>query len=354
MDTPKVLQPSNLVKSEKMTMNTNVGAIVTGILFGIILIIMGIFSNYILDSKILYIALFAFMCIIILFLFIIFITTIQNIDNIQNNFNCNENKQYYIGDLIDSDILAKLHLSKTSIICNRESSSFKSISSYIKFICVLVIILLLIFIGGLLKDGFNFILKPFIILPVVILFSFIIFALQACFNFNIYQNSLLYECDKKITVRAKIDEVNTLSTPITADELNKINKGLNSVGLTIDSFICDNDAKTIELQPNTNKTTDSLDGLLIYTYIITLFLLIGLGIAFILNSDDDNTLMNGVIGFILSCMTLAGIIYPSSKFRNDKNPFLTTALVSTILPTILFIIIIIYMKFNFLFNFLKK
>ena len=121
----------------------------------------------------------------------------------------------------------------------------------------------------------------------------------------------------------------------------------------MDSLICMNDLDTYMYEDGyilkENKQTNNIyDGLLLFTYIVILSLLIAFIAGIILNGESEMSLTNIIFLWVMSIFCLASIIYPwslNTNPENDKKVNLTTGLVSTIVPSILFIIYFIINAF---------
>jgi hypothetical protein len=166
---------------------------------------------------------------------------------------------------------------------------------------------------------------------------------------RVHLNNKRYKCNNLTSFNNKINNIED-------EEKSNLEKILKEKNFNMDSLICVNDLDTYIYQDGyilkeNKQTNNSYDGLLLFTYIVVLSLLIAFLFGIILNGEvydafDESTFVKMQIIFLwgMSIFSLASIIYPwalNENPLNHKKVNLITGLVSTILPSLLFVFLII-------------
>jgi hypothetical protein len=243
-----------------------------------------------------------------------------------------------------------------SSICNGDNLNDISTSSKLKinlivFSMIVPVILFLLFFKGLLKKNnpIEFLFVSNVKYVIISLLMFTIISLMVCFRSAIQVNNKRYKCNNLTSFNNKINNIED-------EEKSNLEKILKEKNFNMDSLICVNDLDTYIYQDGyilkeNKQTNNSYDGLLLFTYIVVLSLLIAFLFGIILNGEvydafDESTFVKMQIIFLwgMSIFSLASIIYPwalNENPLNHKKVNLITGLVSTILPSLLFVFLII-------------
>lgn len=395
------------VKDNKSYLSKSPSGITFGLIFGILIIVCGFFSEYIFTDT-LFLTRIIILFIIGLLLLITSITlgmSIQNTNKEHNSFNCDKNSVTSLNKLnIDHILLEKINIPIKSAICNGDNlndiNNSNSKKVFMGFSITVTIILFLLFLYGFIKKNQpnEFLLVSPMKYIFIILLMFIISSLMVCFKSAIQINNKRYKCDdltsfnerinnlnqgnkytdeyinnlKKILKDIEDKNINIDDKDITSEYINNIKSILKEIeekkvideyknnlekilkehNLNMDSLICINDLDTYMYQDGyilkeNKQTNNSFDGLLFFTYIVILSLLIAFVIGIILNSESDFGVIHIIILWGITMFCFASVIYPwtlNTNPENNKKVNLITGLVSTILPTILFIILVIINK----------
>lgn len=339
------------VEGNKSYLSKSPSGITFGLIFGLLIILCGFFSGTIFED-LEFLTRIIILFIISVFLLLILITLGMSTVNAKKNnvFNCDSNSVTQLSKLnIDPTLLQKLNIPINSAICSGDTLDDIGISkSNIVFIgisMVAPIILFILFFIGLIinNDASKFLFKSITTYVIVSLIIIIIISLMVCFRVAIYVNNKRNKCDNLTSFNDRINNTN-----ISNDDKNMLEKTLNENNFTMDSLICINDLDTYMYEDGyvlkeNKQTNNSFDGLLFFTYIVVLSLLIAFVIGIIINKYDLGHI-HMIFVWIMSIFCLAAIIYPwalNQNPLNHKKVNLITGLVSTILPSILFVFLTI-------------
>ncbi len=343
------------VKDNKAYLSKSPTGIVFGLIFGSLIIICGFFSEYIFTDT-LYLTRIIILLIIGLFLLITVITlgiSTQNTNKENNIFNCDNNSVISLNSLnLDPLLLEKMNIPIKSVICNGDNLNDvnNSISKtiFIGFSIVATIILFLLFLYGVMKKNQpnEFLLVSNMKYVFITLLIFITSSLMVCFKSAIQVNNKRYKCDDLTSFNERIKNIEGEEKQLSDEEKSNLENILKDHNLNIDSLICVNDLDTYMYQDGyvlkeNKQTNNSFDGLLFFTYIVILSLLIAFVCGIILNGESEISTSNIIFLWVMSIFCLASIIYPwslNTNPENDKKVNLTTGLIATIIPSILFII----------------
>jgi hypothetical protein len=343
------------VKDNKAYLSKSPTGIVFGLIFGSLIIICGFFSEYIFTDT-LYLTRIIILLIIGLFLLITVITlgiSTQNTNKENNIFNCDNNSVISLNSLnLDPLLLEKMNIPIKSVICNVDNLNYvnNSISKtiFIGFSIVATIILFLLFLYGVMKKNQpnEFLLVSNMKYVFITLLIFITSSLMVCFKSAIQVNNKRYKCDDLTSFNERIKNIEGEEKQLSDEEKSNLENILKDHNLNIDSLICVNDLDTYMYQDGyvlkeNKQTNNSFDGLLFFTYIVILSLLIAFVFGIILNGESEISTSNIIFLWVMSIFCLASIIYPwslNTNPENDKKVNLTTGLIATIIPSILFII----------------
>ncbi len=340
------------ITDNKSYLTKSVGAITIGIIFGLLAILFVLLSDYTFND-ITYRFLILIIYVIFLSLTIVtFSMSIQNINKEKNIFNCNINSVKSLSKLnVDPKLLEKINLPINSALCNGDTfndvhnSTLKK--NFIILSMIVPIVLFVLFYYGLIKNKnpLEFLLESNMKYIIVVLLIFVMISLMVCFKSAVKINNKRYRCDNLTSFNDKINNIN-----INIEEKNNLEKKLKENNFNMDSLICVNDLYTYMYEDGymlkeNKQTNNTFDGLLFFTYIVMLLLLISFVFGIILNGNYQyNKVIEILVLWCVNVFCLVSIIYPwalNENPENNKKVNLITGLVSTIIPTIFVIIIII-------------
>jgi hypothetical protein len=182
----------------------------------------------------------------------------------------------------------------------------------------------------------------------MVLLMFVMISLMVCFKSAVNINNKRYKCDNLTSFKDKINNIEEYNEkkPISDEEKMNLEKILKENNFNMDSLICVNDLDTYMYEDGymlkeNKQTNDTFDGLLFFTYIVMLSLLISFIFGIILNGNYlYDTEMNMDIFFLWFVMFFCSvsIIYPwtlNTYPINNKKVNIITVLVSILLSSLL-------------------
>jgi hypothetical protein len=333
-------------KDNKSYLSKSPLGITFGLIFGLLIILCGFFSEEIFEYPE-FITRIIILFIIILFLSLALITLGMSTENAtkKNIFNCDSNSVTPLSKLkIEPNLLEALGVPINSAICSGDTLNDISISKsnviFIGISMTLSFILFILFFIGLLKknEPLEFLFKSMTKYIIVLILVFIMSALMVSFKSAIYVNNKRNKCDNLTSFNERVNNMH-----ISNNDKNNLENKLKENNFIMDSLICINDLDTYMYEDGyilkeNKQTNNSFDGLLFFSYIVILSLLIAFVIGIIINKSELKHI-NMIFIWIMSIFCLAAIIYPwalNQNPLNHKKVNLITGLVSTILPSILF------------------
>lgn len=343
-----------------------------GMIFGIIIIVLSSLGVFNLDSDdsslVLRIIFFVLFSAILLFITVTILYSINKLKNNPNKFNCsvirtpenektkinnNNTSLYSVKDLgLSVDILHKLNIRDNYPVCDNKTSYLSNDSglTFLYITMALPVIVFLITGFGLFKGGSTFFENSFVKFGILGLFLFMMIALIISIGSIISSNKLTFECDHLNSFQNMISNIDNKDNRLTTDEKNFVNIQLSKLKLNQSAIVCYEPGSLLK---KNSITRSSIDGFVLFTYIITISLILSLFIIIVKQSDFDTLIFDLTddtgkkilylfILFFIITVIFAGIIYPSAMNDDKKNKnelagglSVPIALVIVLIPTII-------------------
>jgi hypothetical protein len=352
-------------------LNKNMAGIIIGVIIGGFLLLLSYFlddfSDYESDYSIIYkMIIFAFVAAIFICVIFVLAKGLEINNKTPNLFNCNiikgsNNPVLTINALqIQESIINKLKLNVNNPVCpysNIQNDYFIINSNnikpiFMKFSFIFPIIILLITFYGIFfsESPFDFMLyKGGKVVKFIILLSLVITSVGLIISTNtiIKHNKMMYQSNNVQTFKNRVDKISDTDNRLTDEEKTKLYTILQNNKLTPDAIVVAD--TTSDLKKN-KITKHSDDGVVLFTHIIVMSMLLLFFISIVSQYELDTTIFNlsfdkGIkiillfLLLIISMIVMAGITNPWLLNDDDKKADKKSVILSTVLP-ILFITVI--------------
>ena len=338
------------------------------------------FGDSVFDLNIIYQNILLIIMILLLaFIIVIFLKSLVLTKNAKNMFNCEIKPDTYKGAKLVSDlginenILKKLDIQPTSLICSQTNNKLRdivlneksktNIRAAILFPVVLIISLILIRIFS--DNIFYFLvngLNGFFKYGLFIFLTFSLIGLNIAVGNQIISNKLAFNGNLS-TFQDKINKNNPTTPPtssenhLTSDEMNELKNKLTLMQMDENSLIISQESnKDFEL----NKRNNLYDGLIIFTHTTSVILFICISLICLIKNPFNSfiklfDLSSDLILKIIFCvlifipfvgLSIGSIMYPSLIANDVSDSILLTSSINPSIGAIIAIILSIIVTYK--------